>query len=369
MYMKRQLTAAAKIARGGDISRHRDSNLELFRIITMLVIVAHHYVVNSGVSGTISDQGILSFNRIFLLLFGWGGKTGINCFVLITGYFMCKSKTSARKFLKLILWMEFYKVIFYLIFTLTGYQAFSIKTIIYSLLPITSVSNDFGSAYLVFYLFIPFLNILVQAMDKKKHLTLVALCVSVYTIFATLRFSVAFNYVTWFCVIYLIGSYIRMYPERWFDNNKIWGAATVLSLLASWSSVIGMALLTLKLKGEIKQVYFFVADSNKAFALLTAVCAFMFFKNLKINYNKFINAFAASAFGVLLIHANSDAMRQWLWKDTLNNVGWMDTKWIVLHSFGSVMGIYIICAIIDMFRANFFEKPFFEWCDRHFSFK
>ena len=26
----------------------RDSNLELFRILSMLVIVAHHYVVNSG---------------------------------------------------------------------------------------------------------------------------------------------------------------------------------------------------------------------------------------------------------------------------------------------------------------------------------
>ena len=28
--------------------KHRDSNLEFFRILTMLLIVAHHYVVNSG---------------------------------------------------------------------------------------------------------------------------------------------------------------------------------------------------------------------------------------------------------------------------------------------------------------------------------
>lgn len=28
--------------------KERQSNLELFRIITMLIIVAHHYVVNSG---------------------------------------------------------------------------------------------------------------------------------------------------------------------------------------------------------------------------------------------------------------------------------------------------------------------------------
>lgn len=29
-------------------SVQRDSNLELFRCITMLLIVAHHFVVNSG---------------------------------------------------------------------------------------------------------------------------------------------------------------------------------------------------------------------------------------------------------------------------------------------------------------------------------
>lgn len=65
----------------------RDSNLELFRILSMLVIVAHHYVVNSGLLECIDAQTKLQLKDYFSLLFGWGGKTGINCFVLITGYF------------------------------------------------------------------------------------------------------------------------------------------------------------------------------------------------------------------------------------------------------------------------------------------
>ncbi len=68
----------------------RDSNLELFRIITMLLIVAHHYVVNSGL--TAPDGPIfaepLSSDSLYLLLIGAWGKIGINCFVLITGYFI-----------------------------------------------------------------------------------------------------------------------------------------------------------------------------------------------------------------------------------------------------------------------------------------
>ena len=66
----------------------RDSNIELFRVITMLCIVAHHYVVNSGLLELIGKTESLTPNSIFLLLFGWGGKTGINCFLMITGWFM-----------------------------------------------------------------------------------------------------------------------------------------------------------------------------------------------------------------------------------------------------------------------------------------
>lgn len=63
----------------------------------MLLIVAHHYVVNSGLMGMIADEP-LSGRSIFFYLFGAGGKTGINCFLLITGYFMCASQITASKF-------------------------------------------------------------------------------------------------------------------------------------------------------------------------------------------------------------------------------------------------------------------------------
>lgn len=57
----------------------------------MLLIVAHHYVVNSGLLD-VMNQNILSANTTFYSLFGAWGKMGINCFVLITGYFMYKSQ-------------------------------------------------------------------------------------------------------------------------------------------------------------------------------------------------------------------------------------------------------------------------------------
>ena len=111
----------------------------------------------------------------------------------------------------------------------------------------------------------------------------------------------------------------------------------------------------------------FVADSNTFLAVATGVCAFMFFKNLKIKYYKVINAFAASTFGVLLIHANSEALRQWLWKDTIDCVGHYDAKLMPLYAIGCVLGIFVACSLIDMIRIWFIEKPFFKAWDKHWS--
>lgn len=59
----------------------RNSNLELYRVIVMILIVAHHYFVNSGLVD-LALQTPSEIKSIYLFLFGMWGKTGINCFVL-----------------------------------------------------------------------------------------------------------------------------------------------------------------------------------------------------------------------------------------------------------------------------------------------
>ena len=334
----------------------------------MLVIVAHHYIVNSGVMDAVNASNAVTGSALFALLFGWGGKTGINCFVLITGYFMCTSRITLKKFLKLLLEIEFYKVIIFFIFVLTGYAPFSIKSLIKAVLPVQDISTGFTSSYLMFFLFIPFLNVLVQSMKQKQHLLLMILSVGVYSLWPSLGFHVAFNYVTWFSVLYIIASYVRKYPYKWFDNIKLWGIASTITLLLSWASIVVLALIVPKFGKPLSASDFFVSDSNKVLALATGFCAFMFFRNLHF-YNKVINKISAATFGVLLIHANSDTMRQWLWRDLLDNVGAFGANTMVLHAVGSVLTVYIVCTVIDMLRIRFVEKPFFSWYDTKLSNK
>lgn len=156
----------------------RNSNLELFRIIVMMSIVAHHYVVNSGLLDLMNEDP-LGPKSVFLYIFGMWGKTGINCFVMITGYFMCKSEITLRKFLKLLLEIEFYYIIIYLIFLISGNIEFSIKGFLLYILPVKGINQGFTSCYYLFFLLMPFLSIGVKALNQKQHMMLMALCLAI----------------------------------------------------------------------------------------------------------------------------------------------------------------------------------------------
>lgn len=317
--------------------------------------------MNSGLTAT--DGPIYtdstSARSIFLLLFGAWGKIGINCFVMITGYFMCKSKISAKKFVKLVGEWLLYQYVIHLLFIILGRETVSLKSMVEIIFPVTSLSTNFTSCFIVFWLFIPFLNHLIGAINERQHVYLLLLTGFAYVILGTVH-RVTMNYVSWFMVLYVIASYIRLYPKKWMSNNLICGILLMLSILLSVVSVLICTYVGLS-------AFIFVTDSNTLLAVLVGVFSFLFFKNIRIPYSKFINTVAASSFGVLCIHAHSDTMRQWLWKDTLNNVGHYSDELMPLYAIGCVAGIYIVCTGIDIIRIHVLEKPFFNWWDKHWD--
>lgn len=116
---------------------------------------------------------------------------------------------------------------------------------------------------------------------------------------------------------------------------------------------------------------YLVEDSNKFLALVVSISSFLWFKNINIPYNKYINLLGASTFGVLLIHANSNAMRRWLWYDTIDCIGHFSLPLIlfILYSIISVLAIFFICIVIDRIRIKVLETPFFRWYDLKDRFK
>ena len=342
------------------------------RVVVMLMIIVHHYVVNSGLKadgGPLAENIFCAKSLVYWCL-GAFGKTGTNVFILITGYFMCESKITIKKFAKLFAELTFYHFVVKLIFFALGYDALTMDSLIEWLLPINYVGYNFAGCFVLFYLFIPFLNILIHNLTEKQHILLLVLFGGIYVFFGTFKFigTLEMNYIGWFSVLYLIAAYIRRYPKEIFDRKKFWTYALVVMFVMDWISIIGGAFIGEHF-GQKNYTYYLLTDGNAIFAVTTAICIFMFFKNLKIKYTPVINWFGASTFGVLLLHTASDGERAWLWKTVFNCVATYEKPYWLLHLLVVPIVVFVICTVIDKLRIRFLEKPFLTWFDRKFENK
>lgn len=345
------------------IKKERNSNLELLRIVAMLIIIAHHYVVNSTVT-QLYDYANITGNMVFLQLMGFGGKMAINVFVLISAYFMCTQRVTWKRVLKLVAMVYFYIIVIFPIFLATGYEDITLRRIfMLAFGSFYSIGREFVGSFLVFYLIVPFLNLFTKQLNRKQHFYLMFFLVFVFSVVYTFLFaSDACRYVGWYVTLYFVASYIRLYPNKYFENRRFALWSTIISLVLTWLSILTIDFVGTKF--DFTYVYYMCADSQKILALLLSLSLFCLFKNLNIKQNKLINTFAASAFGVFLIHANSNAMRTWLWQDFLKVPEQYNSPMLPLHLASSVLGIYLVCAGIDYLRIKIIEEPVFLKLDK-----
>lgn len=320
----------------------------------MLLIIAHHYVVNSGLT-EMFDLSNISCNMVFLQLAGAWGKTVINCFSIITGYFMVNSKITFKKFTKILLQVEFYYVLFYILFLVLGYAEFSIKESIRTLLWfVYEPGNLYVGTYVLFYLFIPFLNVLVENINKKKFQKLLILLLTYFCVFSTFLKNETFDFLCWMAVCYMIGAYIRCYSEKKWDNYRLGMLGTILSITLAISSVLAIDFVGSHF--GINSYYWFVADSNKLLALTTAMFSFIMFKNMNLRFNRSINMISSTTFGILLFHANGWPMRNFLWKSVFRNIDLYDSIFLPIHTVLSVLIVFCVGAFIEFIRIKYIEK-------------
>ena len=145
----------------------RRSNIELLRILSMLLIVLHHYAVHGNVSFSGDD---LSFGRFFHGALMCMGALGDDIFVLISAYFLVESPFRLRRLLRL--WGE---VVFYAVtVTLVGWLlappsgGVSVKALLSMVAPVLTGKYWFVTAYVMLVLLSPFLNKMLHALTRRE---------------------------------------------------------------------------------------------------------------------------------------------------------------------------------------------------------
>lgn len=335
----------------------RNSSIELLRIISMIMIVSCHFATHGGFS---FDIKILSIPRLWWNFIEMGGNLGVDIFVLISGYFLVTNDGkifNLNRILKFWGQVFVYSIVIYFVFCVIGVCDFELISCIKSVFPITFNAWWFASAYFVLYLIHPFINMLLQKLDKKTYQILIVAQLILWCIIPTFTTSkYQSNSLVWFVTLYCVAGYVRLFGlnPRFTLKNYI-GFFGLFSVLRYLSCIILMAIGTKIPLAASGSLFFYIQQSVLTF--LSALSIFMVFEKCNIGHIKWINIVASATFGVYLIH-DSEIIRHLLWREVFKNAQYQDSLFLIPYSLVVVAIVYVICTLIDLLRQRVIEKPF-----------
>lgn len=350
-------------------TKARNQGLDLLRVICMLMVVCLHYL---GQGGLVEAALTLWTPNWFLgqLIAGFC-RVCVNCFILISGYFMCTSKFRLSKWVSVWIQTMFYSVVVYLVLVLCGVVTFSVAELLKSFMVFTLSRYWFVTAYLLLMAVSPFLNHAIAHMDQRAH---AACCCVMFLIFSVLHNVVYICDFAWmnngsgligFCVLYVFAAYIRKYVPVHTINAK--GALITYIVcmlitvgeraLAYWATpyIFGTPMLT-------SLFYSYNSITN----VIGSIASFLFFlsiSTLSKPLSKFIPLTAPVSFAVYLVHMHPHLQGP-LWA-ALTPYAYADSPWMLLHMVVCVGGIFIACCAVEWIRQFLFRKLGIDaWIER-----
>lgn len=342
--------------------KSRQSNMELLRVVAMLMIITLHYLDKGEVLPDFS--GMNTFNHYISWLLEAFCFVAVNIYVLISGYFLTTSKFTFKKLA--LLWGQilFYSWVIGGIFLLTGMageDATSLYELIFVALPVTAGHYWFATIYVLLFAVSPFLNAAIEKMSKQQHRICIAVLVTIFSLWNTIlpmTIPLADGEgmdIAWFVCLYVIAAYLRKYPEDRKRKGYFYVLAYVLCSVLVFGA--GLALLfvdsvTGKLGGYATNWYAY----NSFPVLVGSVCLFVAFTKLEIksgSIGKVINMLAGATFGVYLIHEHR--YLRYLWQQWLGVEQSASQPWMILHLLGSVLLVFAVCAVVELVRKWLFS--------------
>jgi surface polysaccharide O-acyltransferase-like enzyme len=330
--------------------KSRESNLELFRIVLMLMIIAHHFIVH----GIGYQSNIFTINNVIAVTLEPIGRMAVICFEIISGFFIYNFTFKLDKFVKLILEMVFYAMIWFAILALTKQVPYSTDFLKYSLMPFL-YGNWFLTCYLLIYLASPLIKkAIVASTEKQLRLSVIVFYVLVNIVCFVARNTLIENWFTrpvLFVFWLFIGAWIQKgnYSINWKWRLAGIGAfvlGTAIRLALLYSNSVNSA------QHDIDKYFSYYSP----FLVVEATALFLEFKGFKIKESRIINGISGATLGIYLTHDN-DYARKTIWHTLFKTENYVDSPYMILYLIGCTFLIFLVSLLIDFSRKHFLEHP------------
>lgn len=287
----------------------RNSNIELLRIISMLMIVAYHSATNV-LSAELWKTGS-NLNKVTVAFLYPAGRCGVMLFFMITGYFLCNKRS--RNCTKMIVKTVFYSCISAIVYFIArlilkkeiqvyggGYTPYR-----YLLTPISSGLIWFVTCYLMIIMVMPILNGFLGKLSKNIFFCLlIFLNLNLYGFGTLLNSPYAYLYEALF--FYACGVFYKRFVNFKKQNVSLFMAFISYILAASCSYLLYKGW-----SSGFKLSFIFLFCVRNVF--VPAFCFFFFtlFLSLSLEKRNIINQLASASLAVYLLHGSVFQKLMW----------------------------------------------------------
>lgn len=337
-------------------SVNRNSSIELLRLVLIFMVVLLHF--NNDVMGgafcLVKDKALDNF---ILHFFNSLSVCAVNCFMIVSGYFLfTNKKVNFGKVVDILLIVVFYRVFFYGLKVLVLSEPFSLNNFVICFFPI----NYFAIFYVVSYVLSPYVAKVWNDIDNRTADFLMALLLIIFILIPTVLDAMADLHVLptitkSLSPISIVGNgegytiiqfLVMLSLGMWLRKRQL--------ILSSWlliSVYLVSSLIMTVFIARIPSLYNYCS----IFTVMTAVCVFLLFAKLDF-HSKGVNYCAKSCFAIFCIHTSGFALD--LWRDYFITESHLTAgiASTLLWTMISVGSMFFSCLILSLVMRLMFGK-------------
>ncbi len=342
----------------------RNMGVELFRVVSMMLVVMLHVL---GHGGVYSNTEFLSVNYKVSWFLEVMAYCSVNCYALISGFANVKSSFKFRRIVYL--WLEVVTlnvaltaVMHFLVPSATVTEEYWLR----AFFPLVKRAFWYFCAYFFMFPLIPILNKGILSLKKYQHIIIMFLLL-MPTLFRILvgkdNYVLGSGYsALWLVCLYVIGAYFRIYgaPKwaKWFVTLPVFFLSTAIA----WGYKIYI---------EEQYAHDIITKDSALYEgrsslisyispcmVICAVSLLLFFMQIKITWKPakaVISNLGKATFGVFILHVGAAF---WYWTDfwrQFNAFAKMSTSKMILWVFIAVFAIYFGFSLISLGRIYLFK--------------
>lgn len=344
-------------------SSDRNEGVELFRCVSMILILVLHILGQGGVLTYSNGHREQYYTAWFLETLSY---CSVNCYALICGFV---NKENDFKFSRFVLrWLE---VFFWLVVPLAYTKLFtdiSIESNILreSFLPLTSKTLWYFNAYVLLFPFIPLLNIGLERVGKRNH---VEILVFLFIITCTLHiFNGGDNFVLnggysgmWLIILYVFGAYFRLYGiprwAKWYVTIPMFFAAAVFAWAIKMYQVDLCNANIIEKNGEVWSCLDRFVNYTSPFMVIMALCLLLFFVQVRIEpipLRTVVVLLGRCSFGVYLFHVGPIVWGNFMYLRYKEYASFSAVK-LTFSVIGTAIVLFILFELLSIIRYMLFK--------------